>query len=373
MEGPSVGIGPPLPAAVTVVVPTFVERENVAPLVASLERALAGIRWEVVFVDDDSPDGTADAVRAIARLDPRVRVLQRIGSRGLSGAFVDGALSSAAPVVAVMDADLQHDETALPGMLKRLEEERLDLVVASRYAEGGSTTGWDERRRTLSRLAIALARAVIHVPLEDPMSGFFVIRREALDPVVRRLSREGFKILLDILASSPGPLAVAEVPCRFGVRRRGASKLDSLVAWQLGILVVDKLVGRWLPVRFVLFCLVGGVGVLVHLAALRLLLGAGLAFRVAQEGAVLVAMTSNFVLNNLFTYRDRRLSGLAFVRGLLSFYLLCSVGAAANVGVGCLLFAARPTWWLAGVAGAAVGAVWNFVATSLFTWRESRR
>ena len=373
MTGQRAGENPLLPAAVTVVVPTLMERENVAPLVEGLERALAGWSWEVVFVDDDSADGTADAVRSLARRDPRVRVLQRIGSRGLAGAVIDGALSSASPVVAVMDADLQHDESALPRMLRRLEEEGLDLVVASRYAEGGSTAGWDGRRRVLSRLAIALARSVLRVPLEDPLSGFFVIRREALDRVVRRLSREGFKVLLDIVASSPGPLAVAEVPCRFGVRERGTSKLVSLVAWQLGVLVLDKLVGRWLPVRFVLFCLVGSAGVLVHLAALGLFHRARLPFRTAQEGAVLVAMTSNFVLNNLLTYRDRRRSGLAFVRGLLSFCLLCSVGAVANVGVACLLYDARSTWWAAGVAGAAVGAVWNYVATSLFTWREARR
>ena len=258
------------PIELTIVIPTFKERDNVAPLLDRLERILAGIEWQAVFVDDDSPDGTADSVRAIAQRDRRVRVIQRIGRRGLSSACVEGILSSSSPYVAVIDADLQHDETLLPEMLKRVKAENLDIAVASRYAEGGSTEGWDWRRQWISRFAVYVAQFLFKVGLKDPMSGFFLIRREAFDGAVRRLSQQGFKILFDIMASSPRPLKFAELPYQFGERRHGSSKLDSMAAWQFGLLILDKLIGGYVPVRFVLFVLVGGTGVFVHLAALYL-------------------------------------------------------------------------------------------------------
>jgi dolichol-phosphate mannosyltransferase len=358
------------PIELTIIVPTFEERENIVPLVERIDRSLVGVGWEIVFVDDDSRDGTAEAARELAQRDRRVRVIQRIGRRGLSSACVEGFLSSSAPYVAVIDADMQHDETLLSGMLRRLKSEKLDLVVASRYVEGGLTEGWDARRQWISRLAVNVTQFLFKVGLNDPMSGFFVIRRDAFDSALRRLSQQGFKILFDIMASSPRPLKFVEIPYRFGTRRYGASKLDGMAAWQFGVLILDKMVGRYVPVRFVLFVLVGGSGVFVHLAALYLLLAFGASFTLAQTGAVFVAMTSNFILNNTITYRDQRLRGFAFVRGLATFYLVCSLGALANVGVASLLYFERPVWWLAGLAGAVIGAVWNYAMSRLLTWNR---
>jgi dolichol-phosphate mannosyltransferase len=355
----------------TVVVPTFKERGNIVPLVNKLDQALAGVRWEVVFVDDDSPDGTADAVRALSQRDARVRVIQRIGRRGLASACVEGALSSAAPVIAVMDADLQHDETILPAMLRRLTTENLDLVIASRYTEGGSTQGWDATRLMISRFSGWLARSLFHVGTTDPMSGFFMLRREAFNRAVRDLSQQGFKILFDLMASATPPFRYAEMPYHFSTRQHGDSKLDGMAAWQFGVMMLDKLIGRVIPVRFLLFVMVGGSGVAVHVAALYALLQFGTAFGLAQAGAVLIAMTSNFFLNNAITYRDQRLRGGRFVVGLLTFYLVCSVGAAANVGIAEMIYASPREWWVAGLAGAAISAVWNYAATRLFTWRGS--
>ena len=355
----------------TIVVPTFMERDNIIPLVERLDRTLAGIAWEAVFVDDDSPDGTAEAVRALAQRDPRVRVIQRIGRRGLSSACVEGFLSSSSTYLAVIDADLQHDETLLPQMLRRLKDEPLDLVVASRYVEGGSTEGWASHRVLISRFSVGLAQTLFGVTLKDPMSGFFMIRHDAMQGAVRNLSQQGFKILFDLMASSPRPLRFTEIPYRFATRQHGDSKLDGMAAWQFGVLILDKLIGRWVPVRFVMFALVGGTGLFVHLAALYLLLAAGASFTWAQGGATVVAMTSNFILNNLITYRDQRLRGAAALRGLLSFYAVCAIGAVANVGVAGLIYADRPVWWVAGLAGAAIGAVWNYVASRLFTWSRA--
>ena len=357
----------------TVIVPTRNERDNVAPLSARLRQALRGIQWEVIFVDDDSPDLTAAAVRALAVRDSRVRLIHRLGRRGLASACVEGILASTAPCVAVMDADLQHDETLLPQMLQHLRDEQLDVVVASRYVAGASTSGFASRRLLVSRLAVRLAQASLRVSLQDPMSGFFLMRREAFDDALRQLSQVGFKILFDILASSPRPLRCLEIPYQFAARRLGASKLDAMATLQFAVLLLDKLVGRAVPVSLVLFLCVGGSGLIVHLAVLYGLLAVGAPFRAAQSGALLVAMTSNFLLNNAITYRDQRLHGRGLMRGLLSFYAVCSVGALANLSLASMIYSLWPLWWLAGTAGAALGAAWNYMGSRLLTWRQQRQ
>jgi dolichol-phosphate mannosyltransferase len=359
------------PCELTVVVPTYSEVENVAHVVSVLASALGTIAWEVIFVDDDSRDGTAEAVRAIAVRDPRVRCLQRIGRRGLSTACIEGVLASAAPFVAVMDADLQHDERLLPRMLATLKHEPLDLVVGSRYVAGGGLGQWDKSRAQISGLATRLSRIVCKADIADPMSGFFMMRRGVFEDAMRQLSGHGFKILLDLLASSPRPLQVKELPYEFRQRRHGESKLDTLVAWEFGMLLADKLVGHLVPVRFALFAFIGLLGLGVHLLVLRSALAVPeLSFAAAQGIATVVAMTSNFFLNNVFTYRDQRLKGWRLLRGLVSFYLICSVGAVGNVGIAAYIFAADNVWWLAGIAGAVVGSVWNYAVSAVFTWKQ---
>jgi dolichol-phosphate mannosyltransferase len=355
----------------TLVVPTFNERDNIAPLVELVAATLAGVDWEAIFVDDDSGDGTAAVVRAFAQRDPRVRCLQRIGRRGLSSACIEGALASASPYVAVMDADLQHDERLLPRMLETLKREPVDLVIGSRYIAGGSVGDWNRGRAEISALATRLSRIVCKTEIADPMSGFFMFRRDVFEGAVRNLSGQGFKILLDLLASSPAPVRVKELPFEFRPRRFGTSKLDTLVVWEFGMLIADKLIGHLVPVRFALFAFIGTFGLAVHLTVLGAALSVpSLDFTKAQTIATVVAMTSNFFLNNFFTYRDQRLSGWKLLRGLLSFYLICSVGAVGNVGIAAYVFAGNQVWWIAGIAGAIVGSVWNYAVSSVFTWRR---
>jgi len=359
------------PAQLTVVVPTFNERDNIALLVDRLNIVLAGIDWEVVFVDDDSPDGTAAHIRDIAQTNARVRCIKRIGRRGLSTACMEGILASCAPYVAVMDADLQHDERMLPEMLDLLRKKRCDLVVGSRYAAGGGLGNWDSKRAKISALGNRLSRLICKVDIADPMSGFFMLRRPAFDAAVGKMSGQGFKILLDLLASSPQPIKVQEVPYQFGTRRFGESKLDTLVAWQFILLIADKLVGHIVPVRFAFFALIGGLGVFVHFAVLWYCFKVALVpFDYSQSAATFVAMTSNFFLNNLFTYRDIRLRGWRIFRGLLSFYCICAVGAVANVGIASYVFATNQKWWLAGLVGVMIGAVWNYAVSSVFIWKR---
>lgn len=353
-----------------VVIPTFNEKANVGLLVQRIERAMAGTPWEVVVVDDDSPDGTAAAVRALAAEDARVRCLQRLGRRGLASACVEGMLATAAPYLAVIDADLQHDETLLPAMLDVLRRGETDVVIGSRYQDSTEVPGWDESRQRMSRVATRLGKLLLRADVADPMSGFFMIRREAFEPVARHLSGTGFKLLLDILASAPEPLRVRELPYTFGLRQNGESKLDTRVALDFLMMTLDKLTGGIVPARFILFAGVGAAGVLVHLAVLQLaFVGAGLSFIVSQTVATLVAMTSNYAVNNELTYRDRRLRGAAWLRGWVSFVLACGFGAVANVGVSATLYADATPWLLSALAGIAVGVVWNYVVTAFYVWK----
>lgn len=355
-----------------IIVPTYNERANLPELAQRIAVALAGVAYEVIIVDDDSPDGTAELARELARHDPRFRCLQRIGRRGLASACVEGMLATSAPYLAVIDADLQHDELLLPRMLERLRSGRADVVVASRYLDGAEVPGWSGDRRLLSRLGTALVRGLPRLRgLSDPLSGFFAISRPALEGTVRRLSAIGFKLLLDILLSAPVPLRVVELPYRFRSRRFGTSKLDARVGVEFLLLLLDKALGGLVPPRFVLFAAVGGIGVLVHLAVLTICLGiAGTSFVAGQTLATATAMVFNFALNNELTWADRRLRGPAWLRGLVSFVLVCGLGAIANVGVAAVLHAREAAWPLAAAGGILVGAVWNYVVSGFYTWGE---
>ncbi|MDA9422586.1 MULTISPECIES: glycosyltransferase [Bradyrhizobium] len=355
----------------SVIVPTFNERDNVTVLYRRLEATLANVAWEVVFVDDNSPDGTWDVVRALAQHDSRVRCVRRIGRRGLSGACIEGILASSAPYVAVIDADLQHDETQLPKMLLLLASDQADLVVGSRYIEGYKSEGFNKQRAGASAFATEVARKMLRVGIADPMSGFFMIRRDRFEQLAPKLSVHGFKILLDVVATAHGGLRVVEIPYTFGARQHGESKLDSMVALDFLGLVLAKLTNDIVSLRFILFAMVGGIGLVVHLTTLFVALRLFKApFAEAQAAGAIVAMTGNFILNNFLTYRDQRLKGLALLRGLIAFYIVCSVGLLANVGVAFSVYDQEPIWWLAGMAGALMGVVWNYAMSGLFVWRK---
>ena len=364
-------IEPHLPA-LTVVIPTFNERANIRPLVERLESALDGLEWEAVFVDDDSPDDTPGEVTAVAAENPRIRLLHRKGQRGLAGACIQGILGSSAPIAAVIDADLQHDETRLRAMFDVLQADpALDLVIGSRNVAGGSSTGGLSRiRQWGSERATALTLRLLRIEASDPMSGFFMVRRTAFNEVATSLQGQGFKLLADMLAAARGRWKVTEVPYDFRPRLAGESKMDGTVALEFLGLLVTRLTSGILPIRLVLFGFVGFTGIFVQLAIVRLvLIVPGIDFLLAQAVGVLAAMSSNFALNNAITWRERRLRGRAFLRGLISFYLVCSVGALINLAVAGAMFHAIPEWAWASVIGAIAGAVWNFWASLLVTWR----
>jgi dolichol-phosphate mannosyltransferase len=356
----------------SIIVPIFNERDNVAALVERIRDCMNGHAWELIYVDDDSPDGSANVVRAIGAIDSRVRCIQRIGRRGLSSACVEGMLASSAPYLAVIDGDLQHDETLLPQMLVELQRGGLDMIVGSRYVSGGGTGEWGSDRVRLSKFGMRLSRVVVPEALTDPMSGFFMLPRPVFEASVRKLSSIGTKILTDLFASSPQPLRFKELPYTFRLRQAGDSKLDSLTAWAYVMLLLDKLVGHIIPVRFVAFSIVGAFGVAVHF----LILAALFHFRQSdftfdQAIATVCTMTVNFAVNNVLTYRDQRLRGMGWLRGWLSFNLACSVGGLMNIGLATYLNELTGARYMAALAGILIGAVWNYAVTKRFTWNRA--
>lgn len=356
----------------SVVVPTFNERGNMEPLVESVREALQDIPWEIIVVDDDSPDGTYDEVTRIAQHEPRVRCLRRVGRKGLSSAVIEGMLVANAGIIAVMDADFQHDESKLPEMYALMTKENADVVVGTRYSEGGGIGDWGKSRAKMSALANDFSRALVNHKTTDPVSGFFMLKRSVLAEALYDLSQQGYKILIDILTSARRPLKVLEVPYVFRNRREGESKISVMVVAEFGFLLIDKLTRGLIPPRFVLFSIVGSLGLIVHLAILRSLLEFDVAFVVGQTAATYIAMTFNFLINNEFTYGDRKLRGPSMLKGLMLFVAVCSVGAIANISVAELAMRGTQSWSFAGISGALMGAVFNFGAASAIVWNRKR-
>ncbi|MDE2041860.1 MAG: glycosyltransferase family 2 protein [Alphaproteobacteria bacterium] len=353
-----------------IIVPTYNEAGNVGLLAKALEAALEGWAYEIIFVDDWSLDGTPDVVAAMAQADPRIRLIRRFGRRGLSSAVLEGMLASVAPILAVIDADMQHDEKLLPALLDAIRGGGADVAIGSRYCAEGSVGNWGGTREAGSRWATQLAQLALKAPLTDPMSGFFAVRRDVMLSALPRMSNMGFKVLLDMVASLPAAPRVAELPYTFRNRHAGESKLDSTVVIDFLMLLIDKKLGGRVPPRMIMFGAIGVLGLGVHLSVLTLAMALGASFIVAQTGAVLSAIAFNFIHNNSLTYHDKRLRGPAMLRGLAIFYAVCGLGALANVGAGSVVFAHDHKAWLAGIAGAVVGSVWNFLISSLTVWKK---
>ncbi len=355
----------------SIIIPTFNEAGNIGELLRRIAICLAGVAWEAIVVDDNSSDGTAALVRTLGHEDPRLVCLQRIGRRGLSSACIEGIGMASGRFVAIIDADLQHDEALLPAMLRTISEGSFDLVVGSRYMAGGGIDSWSLARRSLSLLATHITHRVLKVGLSDPMSGFFMLRPQIVRDSSGRLSGTGFKLLLDLVASSPAALRIAELPYRFSPRQYGQSKLDSRVAWAFLLLIVKKALER-MRRRFGMFCAVGSSGVMVQLGVLWTVQGLfGASFPAAQTVGVLASMVSNFTLNNALTFREARLRGSSFMVGLSQFAGLCAVGVVINVAVASVLERSTGSRLISVVVGILVGAVCNYVTTSLIVWRRT--
>jgi dolichol-phosphate mannosyltransferase len=359
----------------SVVVPTYRESANIPILFERIKRVLDGAPWELIVVDDDSPDGTSNVAFALAAGDRRIRCLRRVNRSGLAGAVIEGWMSSSADFVAVIDGDLQHDESILPEMYEALAKGAGNLAIGTRQRDAGIASSLSPARQALSDMGAWFFRRLAGAPVTDPMSGFFMIRREIVSRLAPSLSPDGFKILVDVILSGGGSLKIVEVPYVFRKRNAGESKLTPLVGIDFLGLVVHHATAGVLPIRFVLFASIGALGLLVHIVVLSAVLHwfRMFTFDLGQLIATIVAMGSNFILNNEITYRPYRFSGLGLIAGFAAFALGCSVGALANIDVASWLYKTNQTWWIAGLAGALLSVVWNYAVSTNLIWRRRHR
>jgi dolichol-phosphate mannosyltransferase len=364
--------GPSTPT-LSVIVPTYQESANIPILFERVKVALNGLPWEMIVVDDDSPDGTSNVAFALAATDRRLRCVRRVNRSGLAGAVIEGWMSSSADFVAAIDGDLQHDESILREMYEVLAKGAGNLAIGTRLRTAGARNLSPVRQR-LSDLGAWFFRRIAGATVTDPMSGFFMIRRDIISGLAPRLSPDGFKILVDVILSAGGGLNIIEVPYRFRKRNAGESKLTPLVGIDFLGLVVHHATAGVLPIRFVLFAMIGAGGLIVHIVTLSAVLHwfDALTFNSGQLIATVVAMASNFMLNNEITYSSYRYRGLGLIEGFASFALGCSVGAIANIDIASWLYSDHQTWWMAGLAGALLSVVWNYAVSTNLIWRPGR-
>ena len=370
---------------ISLILPTYKERESLPILIPKIEETLAGVSHEVIVVDDDSPDRTWEVARELARRHPNVQVIRRVGRRGLSSAVIEGFLAAKGDVFVVMDADGQHDislilklaaavggKNGLPSEAPSGAKEG-GIAMGSRYMEGGTTGDWKGFRAFISKLGGSLAIWLCRVKVTDPMSGFFAISRGTFEEVLPRLNPKGFKILLDLLVHVPADTAVKELPFSFGERLRGESKFSTHVRLQYLEFLYDATVGHFIPLTLVKYCIVGTAGVIVNLTAYYAVITAlgessmdlpSLPLLSGIEAAIVF----NFLLNNAWTFSYVKLRGWKAVTGFAKYNVVCAFGALASVAVTVFLFNTGFTAIMSLAIGAFLGMVWNYTIGRLFTW-----
>ncbi|SEL63192.1 dolichol-phosphate mannosyltransferase [Pseudoxanthomonas sp. GM95] len=355
---------------VSVVICTLNEHEAIGGVLRELDAALLHCRHEVIVVDDSSDERTARAVQDYARAHPWVRLLRRRGGRGLASAAVAGWDAARGRTLALMDGDGQHDPQLIARMLDDAAVLDSEVVIASRYLES-SASGLGAIRHLGSRITTQVSRLLLGLKVADPMSGCFLMTRAWYQQVRPGLTALGFKILIDVLAADARRPRVSQVPTRLRERAGGSSKLDLRVVLELGAQLLEKATQGLVPARMALFFGVGISGLGVHLAALSLGTWAGRPFWLAQLLAIWLAMSWNFALNNLLTFRDRRLHGVAALRGLVVFYAACLSGAILSEVLGVVSAWAGAPWFVAGIGGALLAGVWNYHLAKRAAWGAS--
>lgn len=357
----------------SLILPTYKERDSLPILIPKIVKALSGTEYEIIVVDDDSPDRTWEVARELGRQYPQLLTIRRVGRRGLSSAVIEGFLAAKGDVFVVMDADGQHD-VGLVARLGQAARENNGMAMGSRYMEGGGLGSFTGFRAWASRMGTNLAHWVCRVRVSDPMSGFFAISRGTFEEVLPRLNPKGFKILLDLLVHVPPDTPMKELPFTFGERLGGESKFSTQVRLQYLEFLYDATVGRFVPLTLIKYCVVGAMGVAVNLTAyigVTLLMGEssqdGL-FSTPLFSGIEAAIVFNFVLNNAWTFSHAKLRGWRAATGFIKYNVVCAFGALANIAVTGLLFQGGMGTMSSLAVGAFIGMIWNYTIARLFTW-----
>ena len=360
---------------ISIVIPTFNEQNNVSNIINQLLSLDIVYEIEIIVVDDNSYDGTAKLVREYGRLDKRVRLISRLGRSGLSSAIKEGCLCASGDIIAVMDADGQHDPTYIELALRKIELKKVDIILGSRFMKGSIIKGLSKERKNSSSIANNLARLSLYGSydyLTDYMSGFFVFKRNACIELIEKIDVHGFKFLYELLAISKGKFKILEIPLIFNERMHGNSKLDLPVVWDFLISLLHSFSGRIFPRRAVSFALVGSTGVFIQLSTIYFLLAVtNFDFETVLPVGVIIAASSNFIINNILTFRSNKLLGKSFYTGLLKFLLVSSLPIIANVGVTNLFYSKFSTnTFFSQLLGIFVVFIWNYAASSKVVWNN---
>ena len=357
----------------SIVIPTYNEKENISKILERLQKQLQKITYEIIFVDDNSPDGTSKEVRSFMETSSKISLVHRIGRKGLAGAIIEGIFAANSELVAVMDCDMQHDEEKLLDMVNLFSKNNsLDLVIGSRFTQNGeiSAKAFSRIRELGSKFTTTLIKRILHIKSTDPLSGFFMVKKETFLQKSNKLQTQGFKILADFLAISGNDIKIEEIGYTFKSRVAGESKMSYVTALELVGLVISQIFRGGVSIRFILFCMVGLSGIFVQLFVTGIAMFLINQFPTSQTLGIIAAMTSNYFLNNSITFQERRLTSFDLIRGLLSFYFICSLGAFTNIAVSSYIFNFSSNWLISSFIGAIFGAAWNFTLTSIFTWKS---
>lgn len=371
LGGGSLGGGEPQQPSVSLIIPTFNELANVRPLLEILEAPLQAFDWEVIIVDDNSPDGTADEVRKLALTHPNLRVVQRMRDHGLSKSVIDGVQAAMNDIVIVMDGDLQHDARTIPKLVEAVASGRADIVIASRFKNADSPEGLSGQfRLQLSRAGNRLINWLMQRDLTDPLTGFFAARRDLFLKSLLNIEGSGYKILFDLLYCSPRA-KVEEIGFDFAARQHGQSKLSPAIAWQFGMQIAERVSHGWLPYRFSSFLAIGAIGLVLHVLVFWGLGTLGADLVQAQIGATLCASLLNYTLHNFLTYYDVRKRGWSFLFYFMAYLAISSLGILANISVAMAAFhMVKGGTGIGVLAGYIIDIVWKYALANTFVWRQ---
>jgi dolichol-phosphate mannosyltransferase len=354
---------------ITIVVPTYNERDNIRQLVERIHQVLSGYDYDILFIDDSSNDGTAELASSLSPRYP-ITVIVRKNKKGLASAVVDGLEYARSQIIGVMDADLQHPPEILDNLLKQIQSGS-NIAIASRYVEGGSCQGWGLTRKVISKVAIFIAHLLLPSTrqIKDPMAGYFMFDRQVVADA--NLKPTGYKILLEVLIEGEFQ-KVAEVPYTFQTRSSGQSKLKARqqIDYLKHIYSLMKRKGEVL--RFVKFCAVGLSGVGVNMGLLWILTEiAGLQYLLSAAIGIETSIITNFLLNDFFTFPDRRyLTVKSTLNRLLKFNLVSIAGLAINLGALWLFTEVFGVYYLvSNIFGIALATLWNYGVNTYWTWR----
>ena len=360
---------------ISVIIPTYNEYKNLPKLLDQLLNLETIFEKEIIIVDDNSSDGTQNLARSYSQNDRRIRLISRLGRSGLSSAIKEGCLCASGDLIVIMDADGQHEPNSIINGLKKFNNKNIDIIIGSRFLEESIIKGLSSKRESGSSIANFLARITLHSgykKLTDYMTGFILLKRNSCIKYIEKIDVNGFKFLYELLSLSKGKLTVIEIPLVFGLREFGQSKLDLAVIWDFLISLIHNFFGRIIPRRAFSFALVGLIGVFVQMFVIYFLLAmTDFDFEKILPIGVILAATSNYIINNILTFRSNKLSGKNFYFGLFKFLLVASLPIIANIGVANLFYnQLSSNTFIAQIAGIFVVFIWNYAASSRVVWNN---